>query len=93
MAIITFFYKCLQGRVWHLHAAHVRTPGISVLKNTSSIYSWFVADCWTVWSRFCTKGSSLDKAPLTILDSLESGSWLAMAVVSRRKLAAAHSPR
>ena len=34
-----------------------------------------------------------DIAPSTILDSSRSGSWLALAVVPRRKLVAAHSPR
>ena len=43
------------------------------------------------------EGSSLDIAPLTILDSgaynLGSGRWLALAVVLQCKLVAAHSPR
>ena len=45
------------------------------------------------------KRSSLDIAPLTIaywtaaLYNLGSGSWLALAIVPRRKLAATHSPR
>jgi len=47
------------------------------------------------WSK--GKGSSLDIAPLTILDSgtlqSESSSWLAMTVVPWCKLVAAHGPR